>query len=131
MRYAEHTTVGVDKIRGELTGLLTSHGIMRQAWGFDDTLQFELHQRRYQITIARPTTEEILELYPNTRDAESKKEQEWRRRWRARLLWLKATLEFSEEVGATTALAGFALLPDGRTVGAALEDPQYLLASGR
>lgn len=50
---------------------------------------------------------------------EARAEAEWRRRWRARLLWLKATLEFAagegpEEVAA--ALMAHLVLPSGDTM---------------
>jgi hypothetical protein len=53
-RYAENTTVSVDKSRGDISGILAAHGVERMAWGTGpegDTLQFELdgHQFRFAI----------------------------------------------------------------------------------
>lgn len=121
-RYAEGTTVSVDSSRGELTGILTKHGVMRQAWGIapeGDTLEFEYQDRRYRFLIRKPTVEEIFELFPNHRDTDAKMAQEWRRRWRAHVLLLKAKLEFvdggdrtlEEELMANLVVAG------GQTLG--------------
>ena len=60
---------------------------------------------------------------------------EWRRRWRARLLWIKATLEFAEDdedEGLATAMAGYLVLQGGVTVGQAItEGTLPMLGSGR
>jgi hypothetical protein len=43
--YAEGTDVPVDRSRGEITGILTAHGVQRQAWSTEpegDELLFEL-----------------------------------------------------------------------------------------
>lgn len=103
-RYAEGTAVTVDRSRGELTGLLTTHGCQRMAWGTEpagDTLQFELGGQAYKFFIARPTMADVKAQYAEdgrdwTRvyDQQAKVDGEWRRRWRAHVLLLKAKLEF-------------------------------------
>lgn len=114
-RYAEGTTVRVEESQAEIRGLLAKHG----ATGFmfaeevaaggtaRAAIQFILGGLPYRFEILRPTAEEFEEEYARTRrsgmaysiDGKRKAEAEWRRRWRARLLWLKATLEFATAEG--------------------------------
>lgn len=133
-RYAEGTTVSVDTSRGELSGLLTAHGCQRMAWATEpdaDTLQFFLGGNGYRFRIARPTVEEVQarwrEDHPYAADGQFRNmdwrkntDAEWRRRWRAHVLLLKAKLEFVE-AGDTTLEQEFmsALLVEGgqRTLG--------------
>ena len=103
-RYAEGTAVPVDKSRGELTGMLTTHGCQRMAWATEpqaDTLQFELGGQSYRFVIGRPTMDDVVAQYradgrdwSRVYDPQSKVDAEWRRRWRAHVLLLKAKLEF-------------------------------------
>lgn len=104
-RYAEGTDVPAERSQSELTGILRKHGVLRQAWASEpegDTLQFELHGRQYRMRIVRPTAEEMLErdgdeyTYPRNIDWNAKARAEWKRRWRATVLLLKAKLEFAE-----------------------------------
>lgn len=127
-RYAEGTTVSVASSRGEITGILTSHGCERMAWGTDplgDTLQFELAGKIFRFTIAKPTADELRRVdgdrytYPHNVDWATKADQEWRRRWRAHVLLIKAKLEFIEGGDGTldVEFLPYAVLRDGRTVG--------------
>lgn len=103
-RYAEGTTVPVERSRVELTGILAEHGCQRMAWATEpgaDTLMFELGGRQYRFVIARPTLDELRAQYRSdgrdwnrVMDPQSKVDAEWRRRWRAHVLLLKAKLEF-------------------------------------
>ena len=103
-RYAEGTTVPVDRSRGELTGLLTEHGCQRMAWATEpgaDTLMFELGGNQYRFVIAKPTLDDLRAIYradgrdwSRVVDPQAKVDGEWRRRWRAHVLLLKAKLEF-------------------------------------
>lgn len=103
-RYAEGTSVPVDRSRGEITGILTEHGCQRVAWATEpaaDTLQFELSGHQYRFVIARPTLEDLRAQYladgrdwSRVMDPPAKVDAEWRRRWRAHVLLLKAKLEF-------------------------------------
>jgi hypothetical protein len=120
-RYAEGTTVSVDSSRGEITGILAKHGVVRMGWWSDtdgDALQFELKGGRYELRMKRPTLQDIRRMYPNARDESAKIAQEWRRRWRANVLLLKAKLEFAD--GETTSiereLLPYRLLESGGTV---------------
>lgn len=110
-RYAEGTTVSVDQSRGEISGILAKHGVQVMAWGTrpeGDTLQFDLAGHAFRFTIPRPTVDEIRErdsadyVYPHNTDWSAKTAQEWRRRWRAHVLLLKAKLEFAEGDGPST-----------------------------
>ncbi len=134
-RYAEGTAVTVDSSRGEITGILAKHGVQKMGWmsdGVADELMFELGGGSYRFRIAKPTAEEVRKrdgrdyTYPDNVDWQRKAEDEWRRRWRANVLLLKAKLEFIEG-GDTTLdreLLPYRVLKDGRT----LED--VLLAGG-
>ena len=127
-RYAEGTKVGVDSSRGEITGILTKHGVKRMGWFGDadsgDELQFELGGGQFRFRIEKPTAAELerrdghLYSYPQNVDWESKADAEWRRRWRANVLLLKAKLEFIDS-GDTTLdreLLPYRVLADGRTL---------------
>lgn len=128
-RYAEGTPVTVMSSRGEITGILAKHGCDRMAWGTapeGDTLQFELDRKLFRFTISKPTLEQVQTMARAdgvrlhlVRDWDSKVAAEWRRRWRAHVLLIKAKLEFIE--GGDTTLEReflpYAVLKDGRTLG--------------
>ncbi len=120
-RYAEGTKVSVESSRGEISGILAKHGVERMGWASEragDTLMFELGGYSFRFNMARPTLEEVMRLYPNAYDHNAKREAEWRRRWRANVLLLKAKLEFID-AGDTTLireLLPYAVLKGGRTV---------------
>ncbi|MFN8631173.1 MAG: hypothetical protein U0838_12920 [Chloroflexota bacterium] len=137
-RYAEGTAVTVDRSRGEITGILAAHGVVRMGWFAEpegDALQFELAGHSYRFRIARPTLAEVRRMYPNARDEQAKLEGEWRRRWRANVLLLKAKLEFADGEASTVVreLMPYALLTDGRTLEEAITagDSVPLLGTGR
>lgn len=130
-RYAENTSVSVDSSRGEMSGILAKHGVQRMAWGTEpegDTLQFELDGRRFMFRIAKPTVDSLRErdggqyVYPHNVDWQAKVAQEWRRRWRAHVLLLKAKLEFVEAGDSTLEreFMPFLMLANGSTVEQAL-----------
>ena len=65
-RFAEGTTVTVESSRGEISGILAKHGVIRQAWASEpegDTLQFELGGYSYRFRISRPTVDEVRTDY--------------------------------------------------------------------
>ena len=120
-RFAEGTTVSVESSRGEISGILAKHGVIRQAWASEpegDTLQFELAGHSYRFRIAKPTMAEVRVMYPNAYDHGAKVAAEWRRRWRANVLLLKAKLEFADGEASTVMreLMPYAMLRDGRTL---------------
>lgn len=120
-RYAEGTKVTVDSSRGEITGILAKHGVQRMGWMASpegDQLMFELAGGSYRLDIRKPSMAEVRALYPNAYDHQAKLDAEWRRRWRANVLLLKAKLEFVA-AGDTTLdreLMPFRLLKGGKTV---------------
>jgi len=139
-RYAEGTTVSVESSRGEITGILAKHGVQRMGWYTEperdvlqfeierDVLQFEIEGRGYRLHIDRPTAAELREqrgreyTYPDNVDWDKKAADEWRRRWRANVLLLKAKLEFADGETSTVEreLMPYMLLKDGRTLEAAI-----------
>jgi hypothetical protein len=135
-RYAEGTTVTVDQSRAQITGILAGHGVLRMAWATEpegDRLQFEMDGRAYRFAIARPTVDEIHRLFPNHRDTDSKIAAEWRRRWRANVLLLKAKLEFADGETSTVEreLLPYAVMRDGRTVMDALDSGSLPLLTAK
>lgn len=124
-RYAEGTKVSVESSRAEITGILTKHDVQRMGWmgGPDgDQLMFELGGGSYRLDIPKPTMDEVRHiyrhLYASQVDWQSKLDGEWRRRWRANVLLLKAKLEFIDS-GDTTLereLLPYRLLKGGQTV---------------
>lgn len=126
-RYAEGTKVSVESSRGEITGILAKHGVQRMGWmggPEGDQLMFELAGGSYRLDIRRPTAEELRArdsheyAYPDNVDWAGKVEPEWRRRWRANVLLLKAKLEFIDSGDTTLAreLLPYRLLKGGQTV---------------
>jgi hypothetical protein len=145
-RFAEGTAVGVDSSRGEITGILTKHGVQRMAWASEpegDQLTFELAGHRFLFRIPRPTIADLQAQYradgrdwSRVYDAQAKVQAEWRRRWRANVLLLKAKLEFAEGEASTVVreLMPYALLKDGRTLEEAIvagDSSVPLLGTGR
>lgn len=132
-RYAEGTTVPADKTQAEIRALLASHDC--DGFGFYEDrggghIQFALRGRQYRFGVDRPQPADVV--MPRTNPHHRSQEEllakaidaEWRRRWRARLLWIKATLEFADgdedEEGLATAMAGYLVLQGGVTVGDAI-----------
>ena len=120
-RYAEGTAVSVESSRGEISGILAKHGVLRQAFMSEpegDVIQFELGGYNYRFSVKRPTLTEIRKMYPNAYNEQSKIDGEWRRRWRANVLLLKAKLEFADGEASTVMreLMAYAVLKDGRTL---------------
>jgi hypothetical protein len=126
-RYAEGTKVSVESSRGEITGILAKHGVERMGWMATpegDQLMFELGGGQYRLDILKPTLVEIRRDYPNAYEPASKLDAEWRRRWRANVLLLKAKLEFvgSGDTTLDRELLPYRVLKDGRTLEQTLLD---------
>lgn len=147
-RFAEGTDVPVERSQAELAGILRKHGVLRQAWASapeGDTLQFELEGHQYRLRIERFDAEGLhaqweLDGRPPTTlkylPSDTQVQAEWRRRWRAIVLLLKAKLEFAEGDQSTVVreLMPYALLRDGRTLEEAITDGDAgipLLVAGR
>jgi hypothetical protein len=129
-RYAEGTTVPVEQSQAEIRSLLARHGCKHFATAEEpgrSAIQFVLNGLPYRFTVEHPTAGQMEEAYvarrrPGMRwelDYQRQAAAEWRRRWRARLLWLKATLEFASGEGAdevAAALMAHLVLPGGATM---------------
>jgi hypothetical protein len=144
-RYAEGTNVPVESSRGEITGILAKHGVQRMGWqtGPDgDELLFELGDGHYKFQIRKPTLDEVKLMYKadgkdwsRVYDPQTKVAAEWKRRWRANVLLIKAKLEFASG-GDTTVEREFLpyLLVGGRqTLAEWVEtgDAQRLIGAGK
>ena len=142
-RYAENTTVPVDKSRGEISGILTGHGILRQGWWSEpegDGVQFEYMGGVYRLSIPKPTPEELRKRdsgnysYPHNIDWATKADHEWKRRWRATVLLLKAKLEFASDGDVTSLqreLLPYRLLQDGTTLEQAITAAHFPLLAAK
>lgn len=149
-RFAQGTDVSVERSRGEISGILATHGVERQAWASapeGDTLQFELAGFTYRFRIPRPAVADVQAAWDEEHpyaaagmranlDWSKKVDDEWRRRWRANVLLLKAKLEFAEGEASTVVreLMPYALLQDGRTLEEAIvagDSTVPLLGTGR
>jgi len=147
-RYAEGTTVTVERSRGEITGILASHGVVEMGWRTgpaEDRLMFKLGGRSYLFAIPKPTAQDLW----NQWKADGKRQRglkdppndapggaEWRRRWRANVLLLKAKLEFADGETSTVEreLMPYMLTAGGKTLGDLIESPEgarLLLGGGR
>lgn len=128
--YASGTSTTVDASRGEITGILAKHGVLRMGWSTapeGDELLFELQGGQYRFSIRRPTAEETKALWERAGgkwslvDHEQKIADEWRRRWRANVLLLKAKLEFAlADSTLDRELLPYRVLASGHTVEEAL-----------
>lgn len=123
-RYAEGTDVTVERSLDQVRRMLLAAGASHYAYGEDPeqaAVQFALNGLHYRFTVRRPTWEQISDRYgaPGRVDRARAVENEWRRRWRARHLWVKAQIEFAEvepDAFAASMLA-YLVLPDGGTFG--------------
>jgi hypothetical protein len=122
--YAAGTRVSVEKTTGEIRRLLLNAGATHYAFGEEPTrgmVQFALHGLHYRFEVRRPSWDDLISRYERVSrvDKSAAIEGEWQRRWRARLLWLKAQIEFAEVEPTEFARAMLAqlVLPDGRTMG--------------
>ena len=124
-RYAEGTSVPADRSQTEIRTLMMRAGATHYAFGEEPEramVQFALHGRHYRFEVRRPTAEQIASRFaqrPVGNDWRPRIEAEWRRRWRARVLWAKAMLELNDlEPGSfEQAMLAHLVLPDGQTLG--------------
>ena len=129
-RFAEGTTVPVERSRAEIEALITRYGARKFASGWDDesglaVIQFEMLDRRIQFRLHLPDPQS-RELTHDGRgrqrtavQRENAYQAECRRLWRSLVLVLKAKLE-SVESGVETFEQAFlanVVLPGGMTVG--------------
>lgn len=125
-RYAEGTSVAADRSQEEIRRLLMRAGATHLAFGEEPQramIQFALAGRHYRFEVRRPTLDQVKhqyrDLYAPQVNWPKKTQDEWKRRWRARVLWIKAQIEFAEvEPDAfAEAMLAHLVLPDGRTLG--------------
>lgn len=126
-RFAEGTKVPIETTRAELERLLTRYGAEAVVVGWDgptSTIAFRLRGRQVKYTIERPAlTDSIITHYasgkPRPRNMISEAiAAEYRRRWRALLLIVKAKLELvaSGDADFEDEFLAHTMLPDGSTV---------------
>jgi hypothetical protein len=106
-RYAEGTTVSVEKSQAEIQALIRRYGARRFASGYDEdsgtaVIQFEIHGLRVMFRLQLPdSTDDQFRLDGRGRARtqaawESAYEQECRRMWRSLVMVIKAKLESVE-----------------------------------
>lgn len=133
-KYAEGTEVTAEKSRAEIEGLLDKHGASEIGIHRDSvatTIIYRMKGRMVRQVITYPEADLYAQhlpkgaYYKQTRKPEQVKamqEAEWRRRWRAQVLILKAKLELiaSGESSFEREFLADTLLPNGETVGEAM-----------
>lgn len=122
MAYAEGTKVPVNRSIDEIRALLLKAGATHYAYGENPEaafVQFALDGLHYRFEVRRPTGEDANARYYRQGDTAGRIDAEWRRRWRARVLWVKAQIEFAEvePKAFRQAMLAYLVLPDGRTFG--------------
>jgi hypothetical protein len=131
-RYAENTSVSVERTQAEISALLASHGATARAVAMDDTTEtasvmFALAGRQVRVDVAlhpkgetenAPRGSRYWGPDERRRWQEGRRQQQARSTWRGLLLLLKAKLE-AVEGGYTTVEREFladVILPGGRSV---------------
>lgn len=123
--YAEGTTVSVEQSRQEVMRLLERYGAEQFMFGQDGertVFQFRMEGVYIKQSVARPDVEDfaVTDCGRARTDAQIEQavDREWRRRWRALVLILKAKLEIVAS-GESTVVREFMpdiLLTDGSTI---------------
>ncbi len=131
-RFAQNTTVSVERSQAELVALLRKHGAASHAFGMSGSVAqvlFELGGRRVRFELGVPQAGDFAKKMPSQvahkslgqRDAwcRTQAEQAERQRWRALILVVKAKLELVAEGMGTVESEFLAqiVLPNGRLVG--------------
>lgn len=126
MRYAQDTTVSVEKSKAEIERLLTRYGATEFATGWRSEkamIQFRMKGRWIRFVLPLPKKEDFKTTPSGRRRRDESStqvafEQGCRQRWRALSLSIKAKLE-SAESGIEefdTAFMGQIVMPDGQTM---------------
>jgi len=139
MKYAQHTTVSVDKSRAEIEKILSRYGAEQFVYGWNQdmaVIAFLMKGRMIRFQLKLPSKNDDQFIYTpakkrKRRPEEALKawEQACRQKWRALVLVIKAKLEAIDS-GITTFEDEFLahiVLPDGSTAGEFLK-PQIALA---
>jgi hypothetical protein len=128
-RYAEGTSVSVEKSRMEIEALLVKHGASGFVSGWSEGvgfLQFRLHERMLRYRVDVPTADAfkrvgVKRYYADNAagKCQTLADAEHRRRWRSLLLILKAKLELvaSGDAQFDREFMADIMLPQGGTVG--------------
>jgi hypothetical protein len=126
MRYAQDTTVSVERSKAEIEHLLQRYGAKEFAHGWKSekaVIQFGMMDRVIRFTLPLPAKAEFART-PGRRRVRSEAdtlrawEQGCRQRWRALALSIKSKLE-SAESGIEefeSAFMGQIVMPDGKTI---------------
>jgi hypothetical protein len=127
MKYAENTSVSVERSKAEIESLLQRYGADQfiSGWnGNDAHIGFRMLNRMVKFEIKLPDKEKFKKTptgrYRRDRDLQIKSwEQACRQRWRSLLLRIKAKLEAIENGDAEFDYEFMAniVLPDRRTIG--------------
>jgi len=122
--YAQGTAVPVERSLAQIRALLLKAGATHYAFGESPeagAVQFALKGLHYRFDVHRPTWDELQKRYqrPGGVSRAAAVDGEWRRRWRARHLWVKAQIEFAEvePEAFTEAMLAHLVLPDGQRLG--------------
>jgi hypothetical protein len=123
-QYATGTSVPVEKSLTEIRKLLLAAGATHYAYGEEPegaAIQFAIEGLHYRFTVRRPRWEDLEKRYREPwRVVQARAlDDEWKRRWRARLLWIKAQLEFAEVEPEefSRAMLAHLVMPNGQTIG--------------
>jgi len=127
MRYAEHTSVSVEKSKAEIERILSRYGAEQFISGWDQErayIGFRMQERMVKFMLDLPDKADFAYTpemkYKRAPEAIMKAwEQACRQRWRALALVIKAKLE-AVESGITTfddEFLAHIMLPDGTTAG--------------
>lgn len=139
-RYAEGTEVAPEKSRAEIERLVLGRGATDYGYlcgGDEEAVLFRLRGRWLRFTVRRPVERELERTRAGSwrTDAQIRVaiSAEYRRRWRALLLVLKAEFEAvdSEVVSFEHVFLAQTVLANGRTVGEWSEGALPELAAGR
>jgi len=128
-RYAEHTSVPIDRSKSEIEHILTRYGAHEFGYairGNRAAVMFSANAKHLRFILPLPTRNEISKT-PKGRQRKNNAQDEMltketRRRWRALALEIKAKLE-SVETGIAVFEQEFLaqiVLPNGQTVGEAI-----------
>lgn len=125
-KYAEDTTVPVERSRAEIEKICTNYGAERFATGWDKNqamVMFRMKDRYVRIELPLPILGDLNASSWERKDglfySTDKLAQETRRRWRCLVLYIKAKLDSVESqiVSFEEAFLSHIVLPNGQTVG--------------
>ena len=121
-KYADNTSVSVDRSKAEVEKILTKYGAdqFSSGWTGDKiVVMFRMNNRYIRIEMSTPTKGDIGRVIRGGYSVEEKVAAENRRRWRALVLYVKAKLESVESniISFEEAFMAHIILPNGKTVG--------------